>query len=267
MRAVGQSSDAYRNAEGSAYAALSPVIRGKALRARRQRISPAGSKVEGMGNSMNSKDWVDHERQDGGVRIVELGAEPTDALEPASTDRPNAPRRWPFILVAILGTALVAGLTLVPLIDDTPLPDGSEAPVTTKNVEVPAIPEACNAIEQALQAGESSRTNPPSGYRWYAAETPERTFSNIGLVHPDGSIQLCEESAQEASLNIQFPTEADLGELPENLTYAYTSAYDPPNDGLLSLTLEGVRLPDGTVVKSLTLLDGRSVPAVPVSDH
>ena len=200
-------------------------------------------------------------RQDEGVQIIELGMDPLGEPPLQRADQPVGSLRKRVVVGGLVMAGLFAGAAFLASNNDSPPPEEASNPqTTTEGDTVPAIPDACNAIEQAMQAGESSRTNPPSGYSWYAAATPERTVSDIGLVHPDGSIQLCEESAREVSLNIQFPTEADLGKLPENLTYAYTSAEDVNNDGLLSLALEGVRLPDGLVVDSLTLAGGRVVP-------
>ncbi|WP_434992289.1 hypothetical protein [Arthrobacter sp. Ld5] len=162
---------------------------------------------------------------------------------------------------------VISGIVLLPPINDTPPPQEISPPIEAIS--------ACQAVEQAEQDeaamlvgedGGGPARNLPSGYSLFGVMASPNATSLIGLLHPDGSVEICEESARRASFTVRFTPQADLGELPEGMTYAY----DQPGgftDNTLTLGLKGVRLGDGTVVRSLTLSDGRTVPAAPGSEQ
>lgn len=234
-----------------------------------------------MGSRRNPAEREQRTHQDGAVSITDLGDRSTDTPRPAPGEPPpnRAPRsrRRTFALAVVLGTGLIAGLALLPPAFDTSSPestgtstptDGAEASSTTTGIPVPDVPNACDAVGQD-QASATTRQDDvsltqklPAGYSRYGVMTSPDTTELIGVLHPDGTLQVCEESALTASLEVRFPTEADLGQLPEEMTYAYGS-HGASKDGL-SLQLKGVRLPDGSVVDSTTLPDGRIVPTTPV---
>ncbi len=160
---------------------------------------------------------------------------------------------------------LFGGLTLLPSPDNTPPPEEISAPLEA--------PGACQAIDQAKQdglAGPESESDGaaarklPSGYGLYGVKTSPDTTELIGMLHPDGSVEICEESARRAPFDVRFAALDDLGELPEGMTYAYEQS-GGFSDNTLTIGLDGVRLSDGTIVESLTLSDGLTIPATPAA--
>ena len=212
-------------------------------------------------------DFDDGKHQDGRIQILDLGA---DAPEKPFTHPRNGPapfKRMRILMGGLVLVSLFGGLTLFPSPDDTPPPEEINPPVEALN--------ACQALEQAEQdddaAGpesestESSARKPPSGYSLYGVMTSPDTTELVGLLHPDGSVEICEESARRAPFDVRFAAQADLGELPEGMTYAYEQSAGF-SDNTLTMGLKGIRLSDGTVVESLTLSNGRTVPATPASE-
>ncbi|MHA7283906.1 hypothetical protein [Arthrobacter sp. TMS2-4] len=214
----------------------------------------------------NADDFDDGKHQDGRIQILDLAA---DAPEKPSAHPRNGPapsKRMRILMGGLVLVGLFGGLTLLPSPDDTPPPEEISPPIEALT--------ACQALEQAEQdgaagpeseRGRSSARNPPSGYSLYGVMTSPDTTELVGLLHPDGSVEICEESARRAPFDVRFAAQADLGELPEGMTYAYKQS-GGFSDNTLTMGLKGIRLSDGTVVESLTLSNGRTVPATPASE-
>lgn len=214
----------------------------------------------------NADDFDDGKHQDGRIQILDLGADAPEVPSAHPHDGPAPSKRKRILMGGLVLVGLFGGLTLLPSPDDTPPPEEISAPLEA--------PGACQAIDQAKQdglAGPESESDGasarklPSGYGLYGVKTSPDTTELIGLLHPDGSVEICEESVRRAPFDVRFAARADLGELPEGMTYAYEQS-GGFSDNTLTIGLEGVRLSDGTVVESLTLSDGRSVPATPASE-
>lgn len=218
-----------------------------------------------MGNDVDGLESGMH--RDGSVQILDVRAEEPEARPTDASSRLLATKRRRIVVGGLVLAGLFGGLTLLPAINETPPPERISPPVETL--------DACQAVEQAAHEeavelgggsdGASAR-HLPSGASLYGVMTSRDTTELVGLAHPDGSVEICEDSARLAPFNVRFASEADLGELPEGMTYAY----EQPGgflDNTLVLDLRGVRLRDGTVVRSLTLSDGRILPAPPASDQ
>lgn len=218
-----------------------------------------------MGNGVDSLRNDSH--QVGRVQIVDLGADSPEERSLDSSHRPAPPLRRQFVVGGLVAAGLIGGLALLPPINDTPPPQKISPPIEALS--------ACQAVEQAEQDeaamlvgddGGGPARNLPSGYSLFGVMASPNTTSLIGLLHPDGSVEMCEESARRASFTVRFTPQTDLGELPEGMTYAYDQT-GGLTDNTLTLGLKGVRLGDGTVVRSLTLSDGRTVPTAPGSEQ
>lgn len=202
---------------------------------------------------------LDHGTHQGGrIQILDLGADAREVL-PAHPDSHPAPSKRRRILVGgLVLVGLFCGLSLLPSTDDTPPPEKISPPIEALS--------ACQAVEQAEAvepAGEgdgASARELPSGYSLFGVMTSRDTTELVGLLHPDGSVEICEESARHAPFDVRFASQDDLGELPEGMTYAYEQS-GGLSDHTLAMRLKGVRLSDGTVVESLILSDGRTIPA------
>ncbi|MEG9250245.1 hypothetical protein V6S67_19305 [Arthrobacter sp. Soc17.1.1.1] len=218
-----------------------------------------------MGNGVDGV--RDGSHQIGRVQIVDLGADSPEERSLDSDSRPAPSKRRRFVVGGLVGAGLVGGLALLPPINDIPPPQEISPPIEALS--------ACQAVKQAEQDeaamligedGGGPARNLPSGYSLFGVMASPNTTSLIGILHPDGSVEICEESARRASFTVRFTPQADLGELPEGMTYAYDQARGL-TDNTLTLGVKGVRLGDGTVVRSLTLSDGRTVPAAPGSEQ
>ncbi|BBE22218.1 hypothetical protein MN0502_11010 [Arthrobacter sp. MN05-02] len=211
-----------------------------------------------MGNEYGD---ANHRVHNDVIEIIDIGASAADEPIPSTSNKPGLTRRKQFALGGTLMACVFAGLTLLPSTNDGPPAEPVETPAEALN--------ACEAIEQsekqeaaelAGQSKEPQASEHPPGYSLFGVMTSNDSTSLIGLTHPDGFIQICEQSARSAPFDVRFPTEADLGELPDGMTYAYASS-SSFTDNTLTLRLEGVRRADGTVTKSVTLPDGKTVPA------
>lgn len=211
-----------------------------------------------MGNEFEG---ADSRSQHGGIQVVDLGVVPAEESDPHVDNEPVRPERRGTLIGGALITCVFGGLTFLPSMNDGP-------PTQATPPAVKAV-SACSALEKAERrdrsqaAGEETppeRDDLPSGYMVAGVMTEWNISTSLGLVHPDGLFEVCEEAARDAPFTVRFLPEAELGELPEGMTYAYDWSKGFTDDGV-TLDLEGVRLTDGTVVQSLTLPDGRKVPA------
>lgn len=199
-----------------------------------------------------------------GIQIVDLGTRSTDSPVPIERHQRGLPLRSRAVLGGAVAVLLATGLTLLPSLNEVPPPEHAEPPVEALN--------ACQAVERARQqeaadpAGQGEASSPnlmPPGYTLYGVMTSNTETTLIGLIHPDQTLQVCEEVAKSAPFAVRFPTEAELGQLPDEMSYAYDSS-GSFSENTLILHLKGVRLEDGTITESVTLADGRTVPsAVP----
>ncbi|WDF31971.1 hypothetical protein PTW37_08700 [Arthrobacter agilis] len=216
-----------------------------------------------MGNEHDDADY--RVRDGGGVQIIDVGDPTPNESAIGIRSRLGLSARKRFALGGTLMVGIFGGLTLLPSMNDGPPPEQVEKPLQAVS--------ACQAIKQSQQReaaalegqGEESPVNKlPPGYSLYGVMTSNTSTSLIGIVHPDGSLQICEEAAHGAPYAVRFPSEANLSQLPDGMTYAYDSSTSF-TDNTLTLQLEGVRLADGTIMKSLTLPNGKTVPATPAS--
>ena len=201
-------------------------------------------------------------QQDTAVHVVDLGV--LEAKEPGPhKDKQPAPLdRRRLLLGGLLMAGIFGGLTLLPSLNDGPPPEAAVPPV---EVAVPACRAVQQAEEQEAVRKEGDENQPstrilPPGYSVTGVMTSHDSTSFIGVLHPDGSLEICEKSASTAPFSVRFATEAELGELPDDMTYAY-DGMSSFTDNTLTLKLQGVRLTDGSIVESVTLPDGRTVPA------
>jgi hypothetical protein len=210
----------------------------------------------------NEREDADNGSQHGGIRVVDLGVVQAEESDPHVNDRPVRPDRRGILIGGALITCVFGGLTFLPSMNDGPPTENP--PPAVKAVSACSALERAEQRDRALAPGEESpshRDDLPSGYTVAGVMTGPNSSTLFGLVHPDGLFEVCKEAASDASFTVRFLPEAELGELPEGMTYAYDWSKGFTDNGV-TLDLEGVRLTDGTVVQSLTLPDGRKVPAI-----
>lgn len=201
------------------------------------------------------------------VQIIDLGVA-THQGPPTvqARARPRFPR-WTLILGGAIGIGLLSGQVLRPAPADTPVP--------TESASALPAPSACEVIRQVRLSNMATSTadvgtadSPmtlPEGYSVLGVMSEQtRSSVGIGLVHPDGLVEVCEDPADGEALNVVFSGQGELGALPEGMSYAYTKPHGWIEEGPV-LRVAGVRLADGTVVKDLTLPDGRVVPQAAIT--
>jgi hypothetical protein len=204
--------------------------------------------------------------QDDRVQIIDLGAA-TYQQPPTVQDRARSPfLRQRLILGAAMGIGLLSGQVLLAAPDVTPGP--------TESVSVLPVVSACEVIEPLRISGEATSTADtpdaagtaesamtlPTGYTVLGfIDTPAGNFVGVGLIHPDGLVEVCEHPGDVETHRVVFSGQSELGALPEGTSYAYRQPAGWTSKGLV-LRVAGVRLADGTVVEQLTLPDGRVTP-------
>lgn len=218
-----------------------------------------------MGDNINNGSSQGNQaNQDAGIQIVDLGTRSTDGFVPVEHHQTGLSVRGRVVLGGGLAVLLATGLTLLPSLNEVPPPEHVEPPVEAL--------DACQTVDRARKqeaadpAGQGEASPPdimPPGYTLYGVMTSNTETTLIGLIHPDQTLQICEEVARSAPFTVRFPTEAELGQLPDDMSYAYDSS-GSFSENTLTIRLKGVRLEDGTITESVTLADGRTVPsAVP----
>lgn len=211
-----------------------------------------------MGNEF---DGADSRAQPTNIQIVDLGVREAEDPDPRISKEPVRPDRRGLLLGGVLIACVFGGLTLLPSSNEAPAPEES-APA----VEAVSACSALQSVEQreasraAGQESPQSRDELPPGYIISGVTTAPDSTTLLGMVHPDGLFEVCEEAARDAPFTIDYLAEDELGELPDGMTYAYDWSSGVTDKGV-TLDLEGVRLADGTVVDSLALPNGQTVPA------
>jgi hypothetical protein len=86
--------------------------------------------------------------------------------------------------------------------------------------------------------------------------TAENHSAPLARVHSTGLWDFCSTSSELTLLeNRPYPDEAELGRLPEGMAYVYQL-----EDGERGYTVAGVRVRDGSIVDTVTSLDGHPIP-------
>lgn len=162
-------------------------------------------------------------------------------------------RRWMFA-----GLAAVVVLTVI-----------GDNRFGTKLQAVPAAPDVCSTVLEAQraetkQAASSSQVpsldhassqtpymsvghmDPETGkYTFYARVDPHEQFW-----------EFCGTSAQLGAIGVEpFPDEEELGQLPDGMSYVYLQ-----DQQSFEYSVAGIRLRDGSVVDSVELRDGKTLP-------
>jgi hypothetical protein len=206
--------------------------------------------------------------QDDHVQIIDLGAA-THQQPLTAQEEPRLPflgRR--LILGPAIGIGLLSGQVLLaaPAVNPEP-PESASA--------LPAV-SACEVTEPLRIAGMAASTTDtadavdnavilPTGYTVLGVMSEHtNNFVGVGLIHPDGLVEVCEYPVGVETHRVVFSGQSELGALPEGTSYAYTQPAGWTSEGLV-LRVAGVRLADGTVVEHLTLPDGRVVPETAIT--
>jgi hypothetical protein len=211
-----------------------------------------------MGNRF---DDLDSEAQHDVVQIVDLGSPKVENVDFRTIDEPVRPNRRKLLVGGTLIACVFGGLTLLPSTNDGPPPAKIKP-----TIEAVSACSALQMVEQreasrnSIEGSALSRVQLPPRYIVSGVTVAGNDTILLGVDHPDGTFEVCEEAAQNAPFTVDYLTEADLGQLPDGMTYAYdwSSGF---TDDTVTLNLQGVRQTDGTVTENLTLPDGRTVPA------
>ena len=191
------------------------------------------------------------------VEIVDLGA-PLIGEPPATQETPvpcGHRRRW--IIGAVIAAGLLSTATLLPA------PLESQQPGPPMEAQPP--PSTCPAVQRIQQsdAARDTVTGFPPGYTVLVVSVVETgQYSEVGLIHPDGLIELCADPTDLEAAGVVVRNRVDLGELPEGMSYAYQQPGGWSKEGLV-LRVAGIRLNDGTVIDQPPSPEGAPVPAGP----
>lgn len=195
------------------------------------------------------------------VQVVGLGVQETGNPDLRGADERVRLSRRNLLVGGTLIACVFAGLTLLPSMNDGPPPERIEP--TMEAVSACSALQGVDQRKSSIAAREGSpprRDELPPGHIITGVMTAGNSTTFLGVVHPDGSFEVCEEAARNAQFTVNYLAAAELGELPDGMTYAYDWSGGFTNN-TVTLNLEGVRLTDETVVESLKLPDGRTVPA------